>query len=113
MKGRALSFYAVAAFAFLCLPLLILGVFSFNRSRFTIWEGFSLRWYQSVFTNPQLSDAAWNSILIAVAATAIRRGASVTLCGSTAKCHCGIAIPSVASRFLAWASRCLATRLIS
>ncbi|HVT91519.1 MAG TPA: ABC transporter permease [Bryobacteraceae bacterium] len=71
MKGRALSFYAVAAFAFLYLPLLILGVFSFNRSRFTIWEGFSLRWYQSVFTNPQLSDAAWNSILIAVAATAI------------------------------------------
>lgn len=71
MKGRALSLYAVAAFAFLYLPLLILGVFSFNRSRFTIWEGFSLRWYQAVFTNPQLSDAAWNSILIAVAATAI------------------------------------------
>ena len=34
-------------FAFLHLPLLVLAVFSFNESRFTVWEGFSLRWYKA------------------------------------------------------------------
>ena len=43
--GVALSIYALAVFLFLHLPLLILAAFSFNASRFTVWEGFSLRWY--------------------------------------------------------------------
>ena len=30
------------------LPLAILAVFSFNSSRFTVWERFSLRWYRAV-----------------------------------------------------------------
>ena len=36
------------AYAFLHLPLLILAVFSFNASRFTVWQGFSLQWYRGV-----------------------------------------------------------------
>ncbi|HWB97802.1 MAG TPA: ABC transporter permease, partial [Bryobacteraceae bacterium] len=68
---RWLSVYAAGAFAFLYLPLLILAAFSFNSSKFTVWEGFSLHWYRAAFADPQFSDAAWNSILIAVAATAI------------------------------------------
>ena len=68
---RWLSFYAAGAFAFLYLPLLILSAFSFNSSKFTVWEGFSVRWYQAAFTDPQFSDAAWNSLIIAVAATVI------------------------------------------
>ena len=61
--------YAAAAFAFLHLPLLVLGVFSFNSSRFTVWQGFSLRWYDSRVQDAQLAEAAWNSLLIALAAT--------------------------------------------
>lgn len=68
---RWLSSYAAGAFAFLYLPLLILSAFSFNSSKFTVWEGFSVRWYQAAFTDPQFSDAAWNSLIIAVAATVI------------------------------------------
>lgn len=67
---RWLSVYAVAFFAFLHLPLLTLAVFSFNSSRFTVWEGFSLDWYRAIFQNPQLMEGAWNSVIIAVAATA-------------------------------------------
>jgi spermidine/putrescine transport system permease protein len=67
---RALAVYAVAAFAFLHLPLIVLAVFSFNSSRFTLWQGFSLRWYEAAFTDSQLADAAWNSLLIALLATA-------------------------------------------
>jgi len=66
---RALGLYAAALYAFLHLPLLILGVFSFNSSRFTVWEGFSLRWYGAVFSDPNLAEAAANSIEIAIVST--------------------------------------------
>jgi spermidine/putrescine transport system permease protein len=61
--------YAAAAFAFLHMPLIVLIVFSFNASKFTVWEGFSLQWYKAAFEDPQLAESAVNSILIALAAT--------------------------------------------
>ena len=68
---RLLPLYAAAAFAFLHLPLLVLAVFSFNSSRFTIWQGFSLRWYEAALHDTQLAEAAWNSLVIALAATLV------------------------------------------
>jgi spermidine/putrescine transport system permease protein len=68
---RGLTFYAIAAYAFLHLPLLILAVFSFNSSRFTVWEGFSLHWYGAALHDPDLIGSAINSLIIAVSATAI------------------------------------------
>jgi spermidine/putrescine transport system permease protein len=67
---RWLAVYAAAFFLFLHLPLLTLAAFSFNSSRFTVWEGFSLDWYRAIFQNPQLLEGTWNSVLIALAATA-------------------------------------------
>ena len=66
---RLLPVYATAAFVFLHVPLLVLAVFSVNSSRFTIWQGFSLRWYEAALQDVQLAEAAWNSLVIAVAAT--------------------------------------------
>ena len=66
---RGLTLYALAAYAFLHLPLLILAIFSVNASRLTVWEGFSLRWYAAVFQDRDLVESAVNSLLIAVAAT--------------------------------------------
>jgi len=77
--SRLLGVYAAGAYAFLHLPLAILVVFSFNKSRFTVWEGFSLDWYRVVLRDPQLGEAAWNSLLIAIASTVIATGAG-TLC---------------------------------
>lgn len=68
---RWLAAYAVAFFAFLHLPLLTLAIFSFNSSKFTVWQHFSLTWYRAMFHDPQLVDAAWNSIVIALLATVI------------------------------------------
>jgi spermidine/putrescine transport system permease protein len=76
---RALGLYAVLAFAFLHLPLLVLAVFSFNESKFTMWQGFSLRWYQVAFRDGQLAEATWNSLLIAAIATILSTVAG-TLC---------------------------------
>ena len=69
--GRGLGVYATWAYAFLHLPLVTLIVFSFNASRFTLWEGFSLRWYRAVFTDPEMADAAWTSVVVAIVSTAI------------------------------------------
>ncbi len=68
---RALGVYAAAAFAFLHVPLITLMVFSVNASRFTLWEGFSLKWYAALARDTQMLEAAWNSALIAVVSTAI------------------------------------------
>ncbi len=68
---RALGLYAAGLYAFLHLPLVILAVFSFNASKFTVWEGFSLRWYGAVFQNPELAEAAINSIEIAIVSTIV------------------------------------------
>jgi len=68
---RGLAIYAAAAYLFLHLPLVTLVVFSFNASRFTLWEGFSLRWYQTLFSDAEMADAAWNSVIIAIVSTAI------------------------------------------
>jgi spermidine/putrescine transport system permease protein len=69
--GVGLSVYALAAFLFLHLPLLILAAFSFNASRFTVWQGFSLRWYTAALQDSQLIDASWNSLIIAAVATVV------------------------------------------
>ena len=70
-KGGVLSLYAVFAYVFLHLPLLILAVFSFNSSRFTVWEGLSVRWYRAAFQDAGLAETAENSLIIAIVATAL------------------------------------------
>jgi len=67
---RLLGLYAAGFYAFLHLPLAILAVFSFNASRFTVWEGLSGRWYQAALQDTQLAEAAFNSLSVAVVATA-------------------------------------------
>jgi ABC-type spermidine/putrescine transport system permease subunit II len=69
MRPRLLSLYAVGAFAFLHLPLAILAVFSFNASRFTVWQGFSLHWYGALAQDRELMEAAVNSLTIAAVST--------------------------------------------
>lgn len=70
MKQRTLGFWAALALVFLHAPLVVLIVFSFNESRFTVWQGFSLIWYRTALADPQLAEGLWNSLIIAaVAAT--------------------------------------------
>ncbi len=68
---RWLALWAALAMAFLHLPLATLALFSFNSSRFTVWQGFSLHWYAETFRNAELMEATWNSVLIALVSTAI------------------------------------------
>jgi spermidine/putrescine transport system permease protein len=76
---RILPLYAAGTFAFLHLPLVILAIFSLNSSRFTLWQGFSLRWYRAMLNDGQLGEAAINSLFIALLATSAATVAG-TLC---------------------------------
>ncbi len=66
---RGLALYAVLAYGFLHIPLLILAVFSVNASKLSVWEGFSFKWYSALFQDRDLMEAAANSLIIAVGAT--------------------------------------------
>jgi len=76
---RWLGAYAALVYAFLHVPLIILAVFSFNSSRFTVWQGFSLHWYRAIFQDSQLMESTWNSVVIAAVATLLSTAAG-TLC---------------------------------
>jgi putrescine transport system permease protein len=54
-------------FAFLYIPILLLIIFSFNKSKLvTVWGGFSTKWYVSLFQNDAFMDAAWMTVKVAV-----------------------------------------------
>ena len=65
MKQRGLAIYSAFVLAFLHAPLLVLILFSFNDSRFTVWRGFSLRWYLAAIHDPRLMEGLVNSLIIA------------------------------------------------
>ena len=69
MIGRARFALTMLAFgyAFLCVPILLVMVYSFNESRLvTVWAGFSLKWWHALFENDAMLSAAWLSLRIAV-----------------------------------------------
>jgi len=56
----------VLGYLFLYVPILLLVIYSFNKSRLvTVWAGFSTEWYGKLFANQQIIDAAWLSLKIA------------------------------------------------
>ena len=49
------------------IPIILLMLFSFNEAKITTrWSSFSLRWYQELFENDAIIDAALISLRIAV-----------------------------------------------
>lgn len=58
--------YLVLIFLFLYGPILTLMVLSFNESRFRgKWGGFSLKWYESLFSSREIMEALWTTLLLA------------------------------------------------
>lgn len=67
--SKTLRTSAGLIFAFLYLPLAALIAFSVNQSSSTVWSGFSMRWYQELWSDPQILSATANSLLIAATST--------------------------------------------
>ena len=70
---RAMTLHGILSYAFLYAPILILVVFSFNSSKFVTasWSGFTLKWYEELFSDAALGMALRNSLYIAVVGTLV------------------------------------------
>lgn len=71
-RGKFDTTILTLCFAFLYIPILILVIYSFNASKLvTVWGGFSLQWYRSMWSNESLMDAAWITLRVALLSATI------------------------------------------
>ena len=83
---------AIAVYAFLYIPLVVVVIFSFNDSKLNAeWVGFTLDWYRKLMGNEEMLKAAVNSLIIAFCAAGL-----ATVLGTMA----GIAMHRYKSRVL-------------
>jgi len=77
---RGMVGFSLAVLAFLYLPIVMLVLFSFNDSKVTSFPlaGFTLHWYEAFLANQQMLRALWNSLVVAVCATALSVVVGVT-----------------------------------
>ena len=69
---RWLRLHLGAVYVFLYVPILVLIALSFNKSGLpTAWGGFSMEWYGALAANPKILNAALNSLIVALASTAL------------------------------------------
>ena len=63
----------VASLVFLLAPLAVVAAASLSAGAFLVFppQGLSLRWFVSVWSDPRYLEAAWNSLVLALATVAI------------------------------------------
>ncbi len=67
---RFATIYAILVYAFIYAPIAVMIVFSFNDQQTNyFWNGFTLDWYEKLFTDSSIVEYLWNSLFIGVAAT--------------------------------------------
>ena len=65
-------FYVLLCLVFFYLPILVTMIFSFNSSKsLTRFTGFSMRWYNELIHNTEVSKAVYVSLTVAILATVI------------------------------------------
>ncbi|MEX2520150.1 MAG: ABC transporter permease [Paracoccaceae bacterium] len=67
VRKAMMGFYVLLFFAWLFGPLLIMSASSFNAASFptvTPWEGFTLKWFTSLFGNRDIRDGVLTSLTI-------------------------------------------------
>lgn len=70
IKKGVERFYLILIFLFLYLPIVVLIVLSFNNSKSrVIWGGFTLRWYQELFTSSMIMDAFKTTLILTLTAS--------------------------------------------
>jgi spermidine/putrescine transport system permease protein len=61
--------YLGVFFAYLFMPLLVMGIATFNASRFptvTPWQGTTLKWFSALAADGQMWDALWTSFAVGI-----------------------------------------------
>ncbi len=71
-RNPLLTAFAMAVYGFLFAPVVVLIVFSFNSAkRGLAWQGFTLDWYPTLFSNDELLDALGVTLQVAVIAVIV------------------------------------------
>lgn len=72
MKKAAVRIYMGLIFLFLYAPIIVLIIFSFNKSKSRgQWAGFTLDWYAELFHDRMIREALYYTVTIAILATII------------------------------------------
>jgi len=65
-----LRLYAILAYAYIYLPIILLIIFSFNTQKLNVhWEGFTLHWYGVLFRDQDVLQATRNTLIVAFVST--------------------------------------------
>jgi spermidine/putrescine transport system permease protein len=72
MKKLPVASYLTAIYLFFYIPIIILIVYSFNSAQYSLlWHGFSMRWYQELFSDSDLWISVMHSLLLGVSAATV------------------------------------------
>lgn len=73
LAGAALRAHVALVFAFVLAPIALCVAFSFNADRFPTLPlgGFTLEWYRAVWDDPDVWEAAANSLVVSLSTAAI------------------------------------------
>lgn len=64
------NLYIGLVYLFLFLPIIVIIIFSFNTSKMNVtFEGFTIKWYISMFSNRTLMEAFTNTLFIGIVST--------------------------------------------
>ncbi|MBQ8587921.1 MAG: ABC transporter permease [Clostridia bacterium] len=67
LRKAAESIYLYLMFMFLYVPIAVLMVFSFNEAKSRgVWGGFSLKWYEQMFSDSALMSALRTTIIVGI-----------------------------------------------
>ncbi len=67
VKGLLKKGYIFLVYAFLYAPIVVLIIFSFNNSKSRAkWDGFTMKWYEQLFQDPQIMKALYYTVIIAL-----------------------------------------------
>ncbi len=78
---RLIKIFFYFGYIFLYTPILLIIIYSFNKSNTILWQGVSLRWYRSLFQNDALLESCLISLKIAVLSATLSVSLG-TLCAS-------------------------------
>lgn len=71
MKRPILSLYSLLIYLFLYAPIIVLVLFSFNRSKLNAtWTGFTFAWYVKLLHDRPILEATANTLIVALVSTA-------------------------------------------
>lgn len=72
MRRFPAASYLTIIYLFFYIPILVLIAYSFNKAQYSlVWHGFSLRWYQELFSDADLWIAVGHSLVLGVFAATI------------------------------------------